>query len=352
MRVITLMRELGAEFEHSVLALDGNFEAARALGPQALAPLPAPAHKNTVLAVPELVAILRKQRPDLLLTYNWGAVDAVMAGLLARICPVIHTEDGFGPDEARRRKRRRVWARAVLLRRIYKTVLVSKELLRIAAAEYGLPPEKTQLILNGIDTEKFQPRRNPELRSRMGIPDGALVFGTVGRLRAEKNLELMLRAFAGMAMAGARLVVVGDGDCRRRWQALAESLGPGGQVLFTGATEDPAPYYGIFDVFLMSSITEQMPLALLEAMSCGLPAVCTAVGDTADMLGVREGPELAPSGDPRAYQEALRAMASNTRLRQELGAKNRRRSQGYSMSAMVSAYAGLYGAAVRAGGVR
>jgi glycosyltransferase involved in cell wall biosynthesis len=103
------------------------------------------------------------------------------------------------------------------------------------------------------------------------------------------------------------------------------------------------------DVFVMSSATEQTPNALLEAMACGLPAICTDVGDCADILGVSGPPEVVPTGDLAAYVEALRAFAGNRELRLAQGAANRQRVVTlYSSERMIQEYAALYSAASRA----
>jgi glycosyltransferase involved in cell wall biosynthesis len=106
-------------------------------------------------------------------------------------------------------------------------------------------------------------------------------------------------------------------------------------------------YYQAFDVFVMSSVTEQMPMALLEAMACGLPAVCTDVGDTAQMLDTAAAPSLVPSSNLEAYTEALRAAAARPDWRMLAGTSNRARCvEHYSLDRMVQEYSALYRSAV------
>jgi glycosyltransferase involved in cell wall biosynthesis len=113
---------------------------------------------------------------------------------------------------------------------------------------------------------------------------------------------------------------------------------------------DPAPCLAAFDVFALSSASEQMPLALLEAMASGLPAVCTDVGDCREMLGGGGAPAVVPPGDEAAYAAALAALAARAELRAALGAANRARCvERYPADRMVRAYASLYDEALRAG---
>src|SRR5204863_2495984 len=99
-------------------------------------------------------------------------------------------------DEASSLKWRRVLARRVLLNRIHMTIVPSQTLLDVAARRFRLRPDKVTLIPNGVDVAKFRPRREFEWRRACGIPDQAIVFGAVGWLRPEKNLQLLIRAFA------------------------------------------------------------------------------------------------------------------------------------------------------------
>ena len=131
----------------------------------------------------------------------------------------------------------------------------------------------------------------------------------MGRLAPEKNLGLLLRAVAASGIAGVRVVLAGGGTCRAEWEALAADLGLGSRVIFPGFLADPASCYGAFDLFAMSSDTEQMPLALLEAMAAGLPAICTDVGDSAEILGSRDGRRCRAGRPRRLHARARPCMA-------------------------------------------
>ena len=282
---------------------------------------------------------MRAAKPHLLLTYNWGAIEAILPARFRSICPVIHNESGFGPDEATGLKRRRVLARRILLNRIYATVVNSKKLLEIALGPYGIDAARVRFIRNGIDVDRFRPARNPALRTSLGMDKRDVLFGFVGKLRAEKNLPLLLRAFAQAAIPNAGLALVGDGPCRSELTALAESLGITRSVFFLGYTENPAPMLHALDVFVMSSVTEQTPNALLEAMACGCAAISTDVGDAGELLQARGAPAIAPSGDVTAYTNCLRGMAADPDLRSRIAAENRARAiERYSLRRMVDEF--------------
>src|SRR2546430_17465070 len=113
--------------------------------------------------------------------------------------------------------------------------------------------------------------------------------------------------------------------------------------MFVGQAVDPAPYYTAMDTFAMSSATEQMPNALLEAMACGLPAICTDVGDCREMLAAAGSPAIIPPDDPAQYSAALATMAERADLRAVLGRANRARCvEHYPFDLMVRRHAALY----------
>jgi L-malate glycosyltransferase len=216
-----------------------------------------------------------------------------------------------------------------------------------------LPDARVAYIANGIDTRRFAPGKNAALRRDLGIAPDALVFGFIGRLGAEKNLGLLLRAFAAASLPSARLVMVGDGESAAELRRLAAELGVAEIVLFTGAHPSTAEFYGVLDVFTMCSLTEQAPLSLLEAMGCGLPVLCTDVGDMREMLGNPGAPSVVASGDEAGYTAAMRRMAEDAALRERHGAANRRRClELFTVEGMIANYRALYSSGVAAGGGR
>lgn len=343
MRFVRLANAFGPDVSYTVLAMDGKFEAASLITPSVSVRLVRPHTRSFPQSVISIRKLIRRIRPDLVVTNNWGSMDAVMASCTAGVCPTIHSEDGFGSDEAIRLKTRRVLTRRALLNCIQTTVVPSKTLLRIAREQYRVRESKITYIPNGIDTARFTPRRCLETRLSLGATDETAVIGFVGHLRPEKTVHVLLEAFARAALTDALLVLVGEGPCRTELTSLAERLGIAPRVRFVGHTEDPRRYLAAMDVFALSSATEQMPLSILEAMASGLPVVATDVGDCADMLGTKDFPVIVPCGDVDSFSHALQWLASRADLRHQLGNSNRERAaSSYSTNTMFSAYAALY----------
>jgi glycosyltransferase involved in cell wall biosynthesis len=350
LRTVGLMNALGGRVRHTIVATNGAYGAAERIRPDvSIEILPPPPGKGRLSYALPLARLLRRVQPDLVLTYNWGAIDGVLAALIARVCPVLHAEDGFGPEEAHALKMRRVLMRRLLLKGVYATVVPSRVLMNIARDRFGVPPAKLIYIPNGVDTDRFRPGLDRRWRRAHGIPDDAVLCGTVGRLRPEKNLELLLRAFARAGSSSLRLAIAGDGPDRTDLERQAHALDLDGRVVFAGNLTDPVPFYRALDFFVMSSVTEQMPVALLEAMACGLPVLATDVGDIREMLnGCATPGTLVPSSDLEAYVSGLMKLASDLNLRAELGSKNRQTVlDRYTAKRMVARYRATYEAAMR-----
>jgi len=164
----------------------------------------------------------------------------------------------------------------------------------------------------------------------------------VAALRPEKNLSRLLRAFRLIADESAvQLVIVGDGPLRTDLQALAGELGIAERVRFAGHTDTVEMFYRDFDVFALSSDTEQMPLSVLEAMGSGLPVAATDVGDVRAML-VAENSNFVVAPDDAALAEAMRRLLANPSRARAIGAANRAKAErDYDQEAMLTSYAAL-----------
>jgi glycosyltransferase involved in cell wall biosynthesis len=231
-------------------------------------------------------------------------MDWALANRATRL-PHLHMEDGFGPEERDRQLPRRAWARRLLLRHS-DVMLPSQTLLRIARDIWRLPAPRLRFIPNGIDTARFAGAA-PIDRARLDALGHGPVIGTIAALRAEKNLPRLLDAFAHLrASAPARLVIVGDGAARPALEREAQARGIAASVLFAGHSAEPERWMASFDIFALSSDTEQMPLSVLEAMAAGLPVVATDVGDVRQMVSAENQPLIVPR-DAGAMAAALAA---------------------------------------------
>ena len=352
---VRLMNHFGDQAEHTVLsAVDDAFGAAEAIDRRVKVQFP----KDAAPSLRGMPAIGRyrqlaqyMKKFHLVLTYNWGAMDAVMAHTLFTrsmgLPPLIHHEDGFDDDEIDRLKKRRNWFRTIALQRSNALVVPSKTLEHIARTIWHQPLDKICRFPNGIDTDHFN--RRPQRGSFPGFQkrNGEIVVGTIAGLRTVKNLPRLVRAVAA-AGPNVRLAIVGDGPERSAIMAEAERLGIADRVMMPGYLRDPARYIRLFDIFALSSDSEQYPTSLLEAMTSALPVVSTDVGDVRTIVARENRPFIVPRTEEASLAQAIRELANDAGLREKLGTANRALACAlYDEETMFARYRQLYGSAMK-----
>ncbi|MFD8599557.1 glycosyltransferase [Kitasatospora sp. NPDC059646] len=283
-----------------------------------------------------LRALLAERRYDLVHTHM--PVPAVAARLLTagrRTPRLVHTEHNLW--ERYRLPTR--WANALTYGRNDAVIAVS----HAVAAGIGrrLPGGRLTVVHHGPDLGDAPsgPAARRAARAELGLPEEALVVGTVGNLTAKKDQASLLAAFALLRRRrpDARLVLVGTGPLEPRLRELA-----GDGVLFAGSRADVPALLPGWDVFCLSSRQEGLPVALMEAMASGLPSVVTRVGGMPEVLddGV-EGRLVAP-GDPARLAAALDGLAADRGLRERMGAAARERSKSFDVAGAQRAIERVY----------
>ena len=350
-RAVRLMNAFGERCEHVILsAMPDRLGAREAIDRAVRVSFPVDAPPLTGSPTPgRLWRLARYMRDfDLVLTYNWGAFDAVMARRLfapaLKLPPLVHHEDGFNEDETQRLNPRRNLYRRFGLAAACRLVVPSQRLERIARGAWGQSPVR---IANGVPVARFA--GPPEAGAIPGFErqPGEVVIGTVAGLRAVKNLPRLVRAFAAMTHKAARLVVVGEGPESERIAAEARARGVAARVLMPGFLPDPARLIGHFDVFALSSDSEQFPISLIEAMAAGLPAVATAVGDVPEIVSEDNRPLIVDPSDEAAFAAALDSLSDRPDLRRAIGQANRERAGAlFDEKGMITHYGRLYGEAI------
>ena len=287
---------------------------------------------------------------DLVCTYNWGAMDAVMAHTLFKdlhgLPPLIHHEDGFDESEARKLKTSRTWYRRIALGRAAGLVVPSERLEEIALVDWQQPLGRVKRIPNGIDTKAFAMRPKKDALRLIKHP-GEYWVGTLAGLRTVKNLPRLVRVFSQLA-DNWQLVILGEGEAREAILAEADRLQINHRVHLPGAVGVPARVIGLFDIFALSSDSEQFPLSVVEAMAAGIPVVAPAVGDIAGMVSEANTEFIAPPGDEEELGMALVQLAVSKELRKEVGEANRAKAVAeFDEAKMVATYRRLYSSAMR-----
>jgi glycosyltransferase involved in cell wall biosynthesis len=216
--------------------------------------------------------------------------------------------------------------------------------------ELGVAAERVHCVANGVRLSNRAPDRVRGMRQKLAITEEIFAFFYVGRLAPVKDLGTLLEAYAALAPEVARrsrLYLVGDGTERAALEARREALGLGERAIFLGARNDVSEVLLAADAFVMSSISEGLPMVMLEAMAAGVPCVATAVGGIPGLLGSDRG-LLVPARDSAALARAMASVAQSPELRARLVANataNLRNN--HALDAIVDRYLELLGLPAR-----
>lgn len=328
--------------------------------------------RSRLPGIMRLAALLRRQRVDVLhvqaaYLLQWAAPAAWLTGTR-----LVYTEHSSHTFETQPRMARLVRWMAPFIGGMS---CVTERLRRYMTDRMGIAPHRVRLIRNGVDVERFSPHgpvaplsegwgeatdtggdvtsadRGDSTAPARPVTAGRshrAVIGNVARFCEAKDHPGLLRAFHMVQSThpGARLLLVGDGETRPQAEALRDTLALGDAVHFAGTRQDVPALLRAMTVFVLSSRHEGMPVAVLEAMACGVPVVTTDVGGISELVRDGETARIVPPGDPQALADALRWMldhpAERMAMRDRALAMVRSRC-GHDV--MVRGYLDLYGVA-------
>jgi glycosyltransferase involved in cell wall biosynthesis len=228
------------------------------------------------------------------------------------------------------------------LRKFDRVVAISDPLFEILIGS-GVEAGRVQMIANGVEIDRFRDAK-PTLRDELALGDDALV-GFVGRLVPGKGGEVLLRAAQQVLRVSpsTKFVFVGDGPSRHAWESLAKELGISDQAVFAGVRSDMPGVYSSFQLLALPSLSEAMPMCVLEAMAAGKPVVASKVGAIPKMVDPGQTGLLVDPGDIDGLSDAIIKILKDRELARQMGKNGSTRArQLFSADAMAREYEDLY----------
>lgn len=291
-----------------------------------------------------LYHLLRRQRPTILHTWMFHAnLPGRVLGRLAGV-PLIITSRRNVHIGGQGRERLIRWTSG-----LDDATIAVCETARQAQIEGGkAPPEHVVTIHNGIDVNVFDvghPDAGRQIRRSFEIPSEAPLIGAVGRLHPQKDFSTLLTSLARLRkdIPDIHLLLVGDGPLRDDLESQAQSLGLSTSVTLAGHRNDIPDILGALDIFVIPSLWEGLPNAILEAMGAGLPVVATRVGGVPEVVVDGETGLLVPPRDPDALAGAILRLLHHPNLRWRMGRVGRNRvMEHFSIEQMVRRTEALY----------
>ena len=232
-----------------------------------------------------------------------------------------------------------------ILRRFDAVAAVSREL-RSDILKSGLDEHKVQVIRNGIDMERFQPRADTAVfETEFDLQDKKPLIGVIARLSSDKGHIYLINALTRLLafFPDMRLLVVGDGPERKNLERVLCEGALTDRVIMTGVRRDIERILSALDLFVLPSLKEGLPIALLEAMAAGVPVVATRTGAVPQVIRQNEDGILVPPGDPAALYEAINELLLDQEKARACAANARKRVQDmFSAQVMAGEYTELY----------
>lgn len=294
----------------------------------------------------QLASLLREHHVNILHVRGFSMLlDAMMAVRLSRDVKLAFSFHGFErPDRSFGSMRRRAYRAAVL--RCDACWAVSRTAADEIARVLEVPPERFEVIANGVDTLRFAPATDKRgIREFLGLPTDRLIVLSVGSLKPIKGHDLLLEAIERLdgPIAEAVFVFVGSDHQDGRLQRWAAENLPDVDVRFVGEQADILPWYQAADIMVLPSRSEGMSNALLEAMSTGLPVIATAVGGNVDVLAQGRTGLLVRPDKPNELRSAIEMLSIGESYRRQLAEEGRRHvQQHYTIHRTVENYTRLY----------
>jgi len=292
----------------------------------------------------KVAKILRKEKIDVIHTHNTqpffdGTVGALLSGRKIRIVHTDHARDF--PD-----KRRYMFAEWLMSHFAYKVVGVSDHTSQNLIKYEKINPKKIVTIPNGIDGEKFNISIDREAkRKELGIKNHGPIIGLGVRLTEQKGITYLLKAMPIVAkkLSDITLVIAGDGPLEESLKKETLNLGLDKNVLFVGPRLDMPELLKLFDLYVLPSLWEGLPMVLLEAMAAECPIVATNVGGNGTVIKHKENGSLIEAKNTLSLANEIITVLSNSDLRKKYKEKSKKIFDAYfSAKIMSRKYEELY----------
>jgi sugar transferase (PEP-CTERM/EpsH1 system associated) len=290
-----------------------------------------------------LAGLIKGKNPDIIQMHNWGSlVEGFLAGSMAGHTRFVHAERG-----TLNRSWKNIMVQQLLWRRMDRVLCVSEAHKKEIIETIHFPSSRIHSIVNGVDVDKFQPNAEQRVsfRKEIGLTEEHICIGSVGYLRPIKNHILLMKAGKDICHQyhNVRICLIGEGPEKEKLMFAAQEYGIQDQVIFCGSRHDIPLVLNGMDVFVLPSLNEGLPNAVLEAMATGIPVIASHVGGIPEVLQDEKNGLLFTSNDSVSLTKKLKDIIDNPKKRKMLAENGRHRvvSQ-FSLSSMVKKYEEVY----------
>jgi sugar transferase (PEP-CTERM/EpsH1 system associated) len=294
-----------------------------------------------------IAAVSRRHRVNILHARGWPTlVETAVAARLAGVRRTVYGFHGKTMEDLQHPSLLRHWIQKAVIRSYHRVMTLNRQMRTDLATASGLSEDRICVIANGVDVTRFRPREDRRaIRARFGLPSHRFIIGSVARLDAVKNHEVILQALCRLRQHHSMpfFLLVGEGPHRAMLAQAIERLQLAADVCLFGYSDSIAELLNCMDLYIQSSFYEGFSNTLIEAMASGLPVLATDVGGTADILFAgQEGFFFHPT-DVDTLASLILRLQQDSQLRRVLAERARRRVvEHFAVHEMVRLYEAMY----------
>lgn len=336
--VNTIMHGDSEKFEHIVVSLNNDLSFSNVLPDNVKVYSLNKQEGKDYACHARCFSLLRKIKPDVLHTYNFGALEYQAVAALAGVKTRIHADHGLGGDVDQGKSVTKNRFRLIMSGFLKHYVVVSEELKQWLLQDVGVPEHKIKLLRNGVPVPQSMPKKSHSTTNMLHV----------GRLAPVKNQQRLIQAFSQFCRlrpeSDTTLTIVGDGPLRSELAKQVRQLTPeeSVRIIFTGQQDDPSNYYSSGDAFVLSSDYEAMPMTALEAMSAGLITLLPAVGGVPDSIPTKATLMYTGHSVEALTQTLVQWFDMTTSQRAAVAVKGFNLANNFSVDKMATEYGRLY----------
>jgi glycosyltransferase involved in cell wall biosynthesis len=302
---------------------------------------PLPLGLSGLRQVPAFMALLHSERPAVFhahlswpMACKWSLVAALLAGVPAVVATLHLWVNSSYSASAR-------WQQKKIASRLGKYIAVSQDTAQQLKQTFSVPEAKLQVIHSSVNIQRYTGAVNCETPGELAQFSDRPVILTVARLDQQKGLPTLLTAAAQVPEAA--FVIVGEGPERHALEVQSQELGINNRVVFAGFRQDIAAWLGHCSLFVLPSLYEGVPLALLEAMAAGKPVIASAIPGNDEAVTHAKTGWLVPAGDAGALADAINHLLADPNLAQQLASAGQARALNeFSSQAMIRQVMQIY----------
>lgn len=291
----------------------------------------------------QIFSLLLRTRPDVVHCHDMAGwyFGTIASMLVPKRIPIVYTRHGSFSGLTRTIR----YKAKILSKFTDRIIAVSEDVKNEWISKINISPVKINTVLNGVDTDLFSKRSNPDLKKELGLTDQNFITGTVTRFFAVKNIEMQIEMVSRLKTQIPELrhiIVAPIGERGKKFKDIIKKRGLDKYIILAGYREDVPDMLSLFDIFILTSLSEGTPVSILEAMASGTPVISSRVGGIPKLVSNGQNGFLFDVDDLDGLCDNIYRLRNNSELRNTLSRNSRKAAENFSIKNTCKHYEKIY----------